>query len=131
MIDGKATIRDVLMADDLLRDMLPSRKSFLKVGDLNGETTLPALTFREGPIVSMDQRLYQHEIYVRIYDEPQNGTINISPIGKRMYDLLHLKDLPLIDGRFVKCKLNNTLGELEDPNIHKTFVEYQFRILAL
>lgn len=131
MIDGKATIREVLMADDILRDLLPNRKSFLKVGDLNGETKMPALTFRDGPTVNLDQRLFQHEIYVRIYDEPQNGTINISEIGRRLVQLIHLQELPLTDGRFIQCKLNNTLGELEDPTIRKTFVEYQFRILAI
>lgn len=131
MIDGKATIREVLMADEVLRELLPNRKVFLKTGDLNGETKMPAITFRDGPSVNMDQRLFQHEIYVRIYDDSQNGTINISQIGRRIVELIHLADLPLRDGRFIQCKLNNTLGELEDPNIRKTFVEYQFRILAL
>lgn len=131
MIDGKATIREILMADTIIRDLFPNGKVFLKPGDLNGETKMPAMTFRDGPIVNLDERLFQHEVYIRVYDEPQMGTINISAVGRRMRDLLHLQTLPLQDGTFIKCKLNNTLGELEDPNIKKTFVEYQFRILSI
>ena len=131
MIDGKATIREILMADSTIRNLFPNGKVFLKAGDLNGETKMPAMTFREGPTVNLEERLFQHEIYIRVYDEPQMGTINISAVGRRMVELLHLQNLPLHDGQFVKCKLNNTLGELEDPNIKKTFVEYQFRILAI
>ena len=119
------------MADATIRNIFPNGKVFLKAGDLNGETKMPAMTFREGPTVNMDERLFQHEVYIRVYDEPQMGTINISAVGRRMVELLHLQNIPLHDGQFVKCKLNNTLGELEDPNIKKTFVEYQFRILAI
>ncbi len=131
MIDGKATIRDVLMEDAIIRDLLPNRKSFIKVGDMTGETKVPVITFRDGPSVNLEERLFQHEVYIRIYDEPKNGTINISAIGRRIVELIHLQVLPLEDGQFIKCKLNNTLGELEDPAYNKTFVEYQFRILAI
>lgn len=130
-MDAKATIREVLIADEIMRDLLPNRKSFLKSGDMTGDTKTPVLTFRDGPMVNMDERLFQHEVYVRIYDQPKNGTINISAIGLRMKELIHLKELPLQDGRFVKAKLNNTLGELEDPAFGLTFVEYQFRVLDI
>lgn len=131
MFDAKATIRDILKADSIMRDLLPNGKSFIKAGDMNGSHKMPVLTFRDGPLVNLEERLFQHEVYVRVYDDPKNGTININAIGKRMADLLNLQELPLQDGRFVKCKLNNTLGELEDPAYNKTFVEYQFRVLAL
>lgn len=131
MIDAKATIREILIADSELRDLLPNRKSFLKSGDMTGETKTPVLTFRDGPLVGLGERLWQKDVYVRVYDEPKMGTINIDKIGRRMQELLHLKELQLQDGVPVQCKLNSTLGELEDPAFHKTFVQYQFRVLAL
>lgn len=131
MIDAKATIREVLMADSIMRDLLPNRKAFLKAGDMSGETKMPALTFRDGPLVNLGERLWQKDVYVRVYDDPKMGTINTDKIGKRMAELLHLHQLNLQDGVSVKCKLMSTLGELEDPAFHKTFVQYQFRVLAL
>jgi len=131
MIDAKATIRDVLKADSIMRDLLPNGKSFLKAGDMNGETKMPALTFRDGPLVNLGDRLWQKEVYVRVYDEPKMGTINIDKLGRRMADLLNMQELALHDGVHVQCKLMSTLGEMEDPAYKKTFVQYQFRVLAL
>lgn len=131
MIDAKAPILDILKNDDILKDMLPNNKSFKKMGDLDGETKLPVITFQLGPSVNLDENLFQNDLYLRVYDEPKMGTINISKIGKRIKDLLHKKEIPLNDGVFVKCKLNNTIGELEDQAFHKTFIEYQYRIFAI
>ena len=131
MIDAKATIREVLIADSQMRDLVVNRKAFLKAGDMTGEQKMPALTFRDGPLVNLGERLWQKDVYVRVYDEPANGTINIDKIGRRMAELLHLQELKLQDGVPVKCKLMSTLGELEDPAFNKTFVQYQFRVLAL
>lgn len=131
MFDAKATIREIFLRDSKLRELLPNRKSLLKAGDMSGETKMPAVTFRDGPLVPVGDRVWQQEVYVRIYDEPKNGTINIGPIGMRMKDLIHLQKFELQDGVFVEARLNNTLGELEDPAFDKTFVEYQFRVIAL
>lgn len=131
MIDAKAAVLDILRQDSTLRDMLPNAKSFYRMGQINGETKLPAISFQTGPSVLIEENLYLNELYLRVYDEPEMGTMNISPIGQRIKALLHQQRFSLDDGVFVKCKLNNTLGELEDQAIHKTFVEYQYRIYSI
>lgn len=131
MIDAKAAVLDILKGDTQLRDMLPNGKSFYRMGQIKGDTKLPAISFQTGPSVLLEENLYLNELYIRVYDEPEFGTMNIAPIGKRMHELLHKQQFPLDDGVFVKCKLNNTLGELEDQAIHKTFTEYQYRIYSI
>lgn len=131
MTDAKAVVLDILRNDETLRNMLPNRNSFYRMGQLNGDSRLPAITFQDGPSVNLEENLFQSELYLRIYDDPLNGTINITPIGRRIMELLHQKQLNFEEGRFIKCKLNNTLGELEDQAIHKVFVEYQYRFLVI
>lgn len=130
-MDAKATIREVLLADEQLRELLPNRKSFLKVSDMSGDVKTPCITFRDGPTVNLDENLMEHNVYMRIYDHPENGTININDIAIRIKELIHLKELPLRDGRFVKCKFVSTLGELEDPAYGLTFVQYQYKVLGI
>ena len=131
MNDAKATIKDILQSDQVIRDLLPNGKSFYIMGALRGDSKLPALTFQDGPTISVGDRLFRTEIYVRVYDEPANGTINIHKIGSRMVELLHLKTMDLGMGRFIECRLNNTLGELDDQALGKRFVEYQFRVATI
>lgn len=131
MTDAKAVIKDVLLADQVLREMLPNRKSIYPMGKISGESKMPAIMMQDGPIVNLEENLLQNEIYIRVYDEPELGTININPIGQRIFDLIHQKRLPLENGQFIKCKFYNTTGELEDQSLHRRFVEYQYRILSI
>lgn len=131
MNDAKATIRDILMGDDIIRDLLPNNKVFYKMGEVKPDGKFPALMFQDGPIVNLEHFSFRQDIYVRVYDEPQNGTIYINKIGNRMRKLLHLQQFTIEDDVMVECRLNNTLGELEDQTIGKNFVEYQFRITTI
>jgi hypothetical protein len=131
MTDTKAAVLDILKADSTLKNMLPNNRSFYRMGKIPGDAKLPAIMMRDGPSVNLDERLFRNELYIRIYDEPEMGTIRITPIGIRIKELLHLQNFQLKQGEFIKCKLNNTLGELEDQAYHKTFVEHQYRISSI
>lgn len=131
MTDAKAAIKDILIEDQELRDMLPNRKSIYPMGLIKGDSKMPAIMLQDGPIINQDENLMQNEVYIRVYDEPQMGTININPIQKRIFDLLHRKEIPVEGGRFIKCKFYNTSGELEDPTLSRRFVESRYRILTI
>jgi len=131
MTDAKAVIKDFLIEDSVIRELLPNRKSIYPMGKLVGDSKMPAVMLQDGPIINIDENLMQNDIYIRIYDDPEMGTINIYEIGNRIFEILHNKRLPLEHGQFIKCKFNNTTGELEDQSLHKRFVEYQYRILSI
>lgn len=131
MNDAKAKIREILMADEAIRDVVPNNKVFYKMGDVKADGKFPALMFQDGPIVNLEMFSFRQDIYVRVYDEPANGTINIHKIGRRIKALLHLQEFTLEGDVLVESRLNNTLGELEDQALGKNFIEYQLRITTL
>lgn len=131
MTDAKAVVKDILIDDAELRDMLPNRKSIYPMGLVQADGKFPCIMLADGPIVNQDENLMQNEIYIRVYDDPALGTININPIQQRIFKLLHGVQMEIEGGRFIKSKFNNTSGELEDPSLSKRFVESRYRIFTI
>lgn len=131
MTDAKAVVKDILIDDVEIRDMLPNRKSIYPMGHITGESKMPCIMLADGPIVNQDENLMQNEIYIRVYDDPALGTININPIQQRIFKLLHGVQLEIEGGRFIKSKFSNTSGELEDQSLSKRFVESRYRIFTI
>lgn len=131
MTDAKAAIKDIFIEDPVLRDLLPNRKSIFPMGLISTETKMPAIMLADGPIVNVEENLLQNEIYIRVYDEPALGTININVIQSRIFTLLHKVQIPIEGGRFIKCKFYVTTGELEDQSLGRRFVESRYRILTI
>lgn len=128
MTDAKAQIAKILKDDDDLRDLLGNRQSIVPAGNLTGTTKFPAVTIQEGPVVRDGEHKTINEFYIRAYDEKGKGTINIDRIGWRIHELLDRAEIPLTRGRFIKCRYNDSLGEMDDPQLNKNFVQYRYRI---
>ena len=131
MTDAKQVIARTLKADEELRDMLPNRKSIYPAGMLTGKGPWPAITIQEGPTVRNGEFLNVNEFYIRVYDEKPNGTIYIGKIGDRILELLDRAELELLRGRFIRCRFQDSLGELDDPSLDKNFVQYRYRIMSV
>lgn len=128
MTNGKAVIAKILKTDEELRDLLPNRKSIVPAGMLTGESKWPAITIQEGPIVRDGSYKLITEYYIRVYDEKRNGSIFIDKIGYRIHQLLDDQQLELERGRFITCRFQDSLGELDDPTLNKNFIQYRYRI---
>lgn len=144
MTDVKAVIANILRTDSTLLAMLPENTpyagnatsksklySVIPAGLAKGDTKTPFITIQAGPTSRIGKNQYQEVVYIRVYDDEENGTVRIAPMLARIKALLDYNNSEVDDGVNVEIRYESSLAEVRDEPIQKHFIEAQYRMFAL